>query len=177
MFILKAPFSCDVELDTSGKIIHSSIDGWFTPRLTSIENSFAIDFDVNYLLFSKDRLDFTFTPPYLHNPKAALHGFPVPARFDVSSWFRPLAFCYQLWPGVKQLVIEEGEPLGYLKFETERKVVLKQYLVTEEIKNISDACSQFKMIKQFEPLEKLYDRFTRTKLNKVLIEQIEKNLI
>ena len=177
LFYIKAPFSVNLSINEDGSINNSNYSTWFQQRNTSIENGKSLDFDFSYMLFCEEELNVSITPPYLHQTSQPEYGFICSVKWDISSWFRPHNLIYQLWPNKNNLYFERDEPLAYLKFETERPVIFKEYKLTPEILNIASACLKHKYIIGLEPMEKLYKKFTQTSMKKRLILEIKKNLI
>jgi hypothetical protein len=176
-FVVKAPFAAHITLDDTGKINQSHYSQAFGERLSSIEDAFSVDFNLEYTFFCEEPLTMLLTPPYLHQINQSKYGFVCSAGFDISSWFRPVVFIYQLWPGVKEVGFEDGEALAYITFQTDRKVILKQYKPTNTIRKIAEACVMYKGVKAFQPLYSLYARFHRVGLHKRLLEEIKSNLL
>ena len=129
------------------------------------------------MFFSEEPLDLTITPPYMHKTKQAQQGFISAVSFDISSWFRPYVLIYQLWEGVDTITIEEDEPIAYLKFNTEKKVVFKPFKLTLELESQTNACLDHKHTKPHQSMEELYDRFHRTGMHKRVLKEIKENVI
>jgi hypothetical protein len=177
MFYLNAPFDIDIEVNNVGQILPSKRAGWFIERGQTMDDSFNLDLDYEIHLFSEEPVEVTVTPPYLHQSSIPQYGFISSVKWDISAWFRPLVVIFQLWPGVRELRIKEGEPLVYLTFNTERPIVFKQFRQTSTIKHISSACLQHKFLFAFLPLKKMYDKFVRQGLRDDLLKEIKNNII
>ena len=101
----------------------------------------------------------------------------VPGTYDISKWFRPVEFAFQLWPGVNEFKSVENEPLMYMKFNTEEKIKLHQFKLTDEINGYAKGCMAMKKFSKIKALNSLYDVFLGNKYNKELLELIKKNVI
>jgi hypothetical protein len=177
MFFLNSPFDIDIELDNEGQIIPSKRSEWFNERGQTMDDAFNLDFDYEIHLFSEDPVEITLTPPYLHQSSIPKYGFVSAVKWDISSWFRPVVLIFQLWPGVRELRIKQGEPLMYISFNTERQIVFKQFRQTPTVRQISTACLEHKFLFQFLPLKKMYDKFFRQGLRDDLLKEIKNNII
>jgi hypothetical protein len=177
LYYIKAPFDVDVSFTEDGSMIYGDHYGWFKERVSSIDNALSADFDFSYMLFSEEKLDVSITPPYLHQTSQPEYGFICAVKWDISSWFRPHILIYQLWKNKKRIHFKKDEALAYLKFETSRPIVFKEYKITEEILSILDSCLKHKFIVPFQQMESLYRRFTQTSIKKRLIAEIKKNVI
>jgi hypothetical protein len=178
LFYVKAPFDVNIEFDNSGKMKSGqTYSGWFKNRVTSLEGGVAADFDFNYMFFCEESLNVSITPPYLHQTSQPEYGFVSSVKWDIGSWFRPFIIIYQLWENKRSLYFKQDEPIAYLKFETDRDIVFKEYRINETILNIADSCLNHKFILPFESLDRLYSRFTQTSLKKRLLHEIKSNLV
>jgi hypothetical protein len=177
LYYIKAPFDVDIYFNEDGSVIHGDYSVWFKQRHGSIDNALSADFDFSYMLFSEEKLDVSITPPYLHQTSQPEYGFICAVKWDISSWFRPHVLIYQLWQNKKNIHFKKDEALAYLKFETSRPIVFKEYKITQEILNITYACLNHKNIVPFQPMEDLYRRFSQTSIKKRLIAEIKKNVI
>ena len=177
-FILKSPIHAKVMLNDNGEIIEDDqTSQFFNERVSSIENSFSVDFDMGMIFFSKESVNITITHPYMHKASFLNDGYVVSGKYDVSKWFRPIPVIYQLWNGNKSLHIEKDSALMYLFFETEKRVKLTQFDITENIIKYAQACMRHKIVRPFEPLSKLYQKFEETGLRRLVLKEIEKQVI
>jgi len=178
LFYIKAPFDVNVDFDDSGKIKDGQMYfRWFKNRVTSIEDAVSADFLINYMFFCEEPLNVSITPPYLHQTSQPEYGFVASVKWDIGSWFRPFIIIYQLWENKKSIYFKQDDPIAYLKFETDRDIIFKEYRVNETILNIAGSCLQHKVVLPLEPLTKLYERFTQTSLKKRLLHEIKNNLV
>ena len=177
LYYIKAPFDVDVSFNEDGSLVAGGYSSWFKERNSSIDNALSADFDFSYMLFSEEKLDVSITPPYLHQTSQPEYGFICAVKWDISSWFRPHILIYQLWQNKKRIHFKKDEALAYLKFETSRPIIFKEYKITEEILNILNSCLSHKFIVPFQPMEDLYRRFNQTSMKKRLVAEIKKNVI
>jgi hypothetical protein len=177
-FVILAPFDVTLFLDSNGVISDGTTHPyWFEERISSIQNSFSVDFDMPFIFFSEKSVDVKITPAYMHNLSYANTGFVVPGQFDISNWFRPMPIIFQLWEGKKVLSFSKGEPLAYISFDTDKEINLKQFNLTNDIYNQTIACTEHKLFSRFQTMEQLYNKFNRTGLKKIVLDSIKNNLI
>lgn len=180
LFYVTAPLDTTLELDDDGNILSVTPDShrvFFGERISSIEGAFSVDFFKSYFLFCEESLNVQITPPYMHENNQTSSAFISSVKFDIAKWFRPFVFIYQFWPNKKTLEFKAGEPIAYLHFNTDKEVIFKQFKLTEEILSVSHACLEHKKMAPFEPMDKLYERFTSTNMYKRLLTEIKNNLI
>jgi hypothetical protein len=177
MYYIKAPFETHVTFYEDLDSRQGHYADWFQHRYSSIDGAMSADFRYSYMLFCEESLEVSLTPPYLHKTSQPEYGFVCSVKWDISSWFRPHILIYQLWEGKNQIYFKKDEPLAYLTFNTDRPIIFKEYKLTQEILNISSACLEHKRIIPFEPMKRLYEKFTKTSIKKRLSNEIKKNLI
>ncbi len=178
IFILKSPISAKVKVNENGEILHDQeTSQLFNERISSLENSFSVDFDMGIIFFSKESVNITITNPYMHKTSFLNEGYIVSGKYDISKWFRPIPIIYQLWEGNSEIHIEKNSPLAYLSFETEKKIKFTQFLITDKLINYAQSCMNHKVIMPFEPLLRLYQKFEQSGLSRMVIKEIENHII
>lgn len=177
MFYLNAPFDIDISLTDEGEILPSKRSDWFKERGQTMDNAFNVDFDYEIHIFCEESVEVSVTPPYLHQSSIPKYGFVSSAKWDISSWFRPVVILFQLWPNVKKLHIKQGEPLLYMSFNTDRPIIFKQFRQTRTVTDIASACLNHKGMFAFLPLKVMYDKFIRQGLRDDLLKEIKNNII
>lgn len=178
IFVVKAPFSAQVNLDEYGYVIPTTqYSKWFTERDSSTEAAFSIDFNLGYLLFCEEPLDVIVTPAYLHKSSLTDSGFVCAGRFDISSWFRVIGTVIQLWENKRNVKFSQGEALYYLQFDTKKEVIFQEFNLTKDILDYASACTSFKTILPFQPLDLLYKRFRGGNLRSRILRSIKENLV
>lgn len=178
IFVIKAPFDAIVSIDETGAVVkNKEYSSWFVDRSGSIQDGFAVDFDMSFYLFCEENLEVSITPPYMHKTNQPEYGFLSAVKWDISSWFRAFVLIYQLWPGKNTIYFKKDEPIGYLNFHTDREIIFKEYRLTKEIIDIANGCAYFKFTVGNETMSKMYERFTKTSMKKRLTKAIKENII
>ena len=67
--------------------------------------------------------------------------------------------------------------MAYFTFLTDDKVELKRFNLSEDLRKISETCSTVSDWWKNVPLLKRYDRFLKTKTNKLVMKEIKKQLL
>jgi hypothetical protein len=178
-YILKAPFDAEVYLDNTGAIIRSlgKNNYFFGNRMPSFENYKCVDFKLSLVLFSEEDLDISLLPPFFHKGQQPEYGFLSFGKFNIASWFRPVPVIFHLWEGSDRLYFNEGDPIGYINFHTNRRIQFEQFQMTPNIQSIVDATLKFKYLSMFEPLSKLYERFRGSGMRDRTLKEIKENII
>lgn len=154
---------------------HSSV--LFQVKSPSVKNSFTVNYSCNWIFFADKPLTVTTSAPFMHRTVHSQYGYYVPGTFDISKWFRPVEFAFQMWDNVNEFRSVEGEPLIYVKFNTEEKINLKRFNITDEINTYAKGCMAMKKFSKIKALNSLYEVFLGNKADKHLINEIKKNLV
>ena len=129
--------------------------------------------------FCEEPLMMELTPPYFSEAPHTKDGVVVSAKFDVGRWFRPVTAEFQIWNTENdKFTISKNEPLFYVKFNTDRKVVLKRFTMTPELHKVGSAVLKTRnLFGTFRPLEERYKDFERSRTNKLILKIIKENLL
>ena len=175
-FILPATEDIHVLLP-HGKLVQSRDSVKFHTRLPVFEDRPAIDYNPQWLFFSEDDINIQLTPPYFHKTTASDYATVLSGEFNISKWFRPVNATFSLWDGAKELKISADDPLAYITFNTENKVILQEFVQTEKIKRLVLECVTLKEKFPNLPLAENYNRFILSRKHKEVIEEIKLNLV
>jgi hypothetical protein len=186
MYSLITPISSEYEYQHSpnpaekGTLTHRSknfINGMVV-RPPTVNGAPLVRLSMVWLMFAEEPLLMEFLPPFLHKTESSKYGAIIPGQYDIGQWFRGINPEFQLWDGETTLKVEEGEPLAYVRFITDRPVELVRFTMTQQLRDLADSCSgspsTFGVLK---PLKDRYRRFMGTKSNNVALKYIKENLI
>ena len=176
-FVIKSPMSSDVRISSDGnQYFTDDTKGiWFVQE-DVLDNRIRIDLDFGYIFFAEESVEMSMYPPYLHKTKFMNTATVASGKFNISKWFRALSPSFILWENESTVSIEKDEPLAYLNFETNKKVILKQFELTKEIKSIMDQSLFYRDMFPFTTLNELYNKFTKSNRHKVLLKLIKENI-
>ena len=176
-FVIKSPMSSNVKISSyNNKYSVDDPSGIWLPKEDVLDNRIRIDLDFGYVFFAEESVDMAMYPPYLHKTKFMNTASVAAGKFNIAKWFRPISPSFILWENEKTVSIEKDEPLAYLDFETDKKVVLKQFELTKEIDSIMHQNIFYRDLFPFTPLNELYNRFIKSNRHKVLLKLIKQNL-
>jgi hypothetical protein len=137
-----------------------------------------VTLNLYYSFFASEPLTGVFTPPMMHEPRYTKYGTCIPGEFDVGQWFRPYPLEIQMWKNKGEFHLEEGEPIFYLEFKTDKKINLKRYKMNGAINSYLVECSTTTNTWGMGvPLSKRYERFKRTNMRELILKEIKQNLL
>lgn len=157
------------KLDTS---IYSEV-----VRPASIINNITFDYHFFHYFFCEEDIDVFKMAPFFHNAPHLQYGAVIPATWNAGSWVRSIRNEFNLWQNINEMVIEEGEPISYYIFNTDKKVILKRFYPTERFLTLAMYCSYSTNWEPNVPLLKRYQRFKNSKIDKIILKEIKNNLI
>lgn len=90
-----------------------------------------------YHFIADEPVYMTQLPAFNHFRKAALPGLMIGGRLPIHIWVRPMMWAFEWWDTAQDLILRRGEPLFYLRFETEdpsRAIRLVEAELTPELR-------------------------------------------
>jgi len=133
---------------------------------------------MGWLFFAEEPVEAFFTPPYFHEPKYTKYGSVIPGQFDIGQWFRPYQAEVLMWKNEGSFILEEGEPLFYIEFKTDKKINLKRFNHTPEVQKYSQACIDSTPMFGFgQTMLARYNRFRNIGMREKVLTAIKNNLI
>lgn len=180
VYYINSPLDFYYELDEFGTISHDQPYYFYinSVRKAQYDNRFTVNLSLQYIFFSEENVTLEILPPYLHKTELQNHGVISTGEFNISRWFRPINFEFLLWENEKNLRIKENEPMVYLKFHSDSKIILKEFKCTDTIFSQAHACAQHHHIyKPKQTLESRYKKFDQSNLKKVILKEIKNNII
>ena len=146
------------------------------PHAPSLTNQLLVCYNLQHIFFAEEPVLMRLTSPWFHKSPHMQYGSLIPGNYDIGRWFRPINFEYNLWDGGTKLEIEAGEPLAYIEFGTDRKIVLKRFEATEKLHTIGGEIIHARS-KRWKTLASRYELFDRSPMRKIILKEITENLL
>ena len=137
----------------------------------------TILFDHRMLFFAESPVTLATYPAFMHRTEVQTKLIYVPAAYDAAKWLRPIQGTYEVPESEKTVKIREGDPLYYVKFETQEKVRLRRFQLTPEIQGVAHGCVHYKLFRPRSSLERVYEAFGEAKLENRVLKLIKENLL
>jgi hypothetical protein len=178
-FVLKNPIESKYSINSENEISSRAKNSLAVSVIhqPTLKGSFLFQFALGLYFFSEEDLTMTLSAPFFSQADHMRYGAVVPGSINIGSWFRNINFEFNLWEGVKEFSIKENEPMAYVRFETEKNVVLKRFKMNKNLTNIGKTCSTSSTWEKGVPLSKRYARFKNSKTNKYVLQEIQRQLI
>lgn len=170
-YLIKAPI--DLTFKISGSHINCQnlypqdyLEKIFTNRYQPENLYSTVSLSWYYMFYSDKSVMIEVIPPVWHKNKLQNNINVIGATFDISKWYRPLEFAFEIIDDTQPIVIKRGDPLYYVKFNTLDKVKLDRQESTKKIEELIIMCTQLKdyipnnsMRKNYSLMHKLIDKF------------------
>lgn len=156
-------------------------DSWLEAKLqrnSIVQGTKQVSISMNWVFFSEESLEMELTPPYFSDSKSMRSGSIAPGVFNIAKWFRAISIEYTLWPGRNTIDMPKDDPLFYVKFRTDKKVVMKRFTMSKELEKIYRSTMEApRFLGRFRPIESRYAHFFKTKTHLLVLKYIKENLL
>jgi len=142
----------------------------------SLKNNLLISYGLQYVFFAEKDLDMMLTSPYFHQANYLSSCSLIPGKFNINKWFRVINLEFNLWQS-NELNIQKLDPLAYVNFLTDEKIVLKRFEMNKKLHSYCNSAGSSSTWESFVPLIERYKRFTSTRTNDLVLKEIKKNLL
>lgn len=178
-FLIKNPIRTHVSVDDNGdfNILSKNYINLESTRQPTIENNILFKYQHSFYFFSEEDITLKLSSPFFNNSPHMKYGAVVPGEVNIGSWFRSINFEFNLWENNNEMLIEEEEPIAYISFDTDKKIDLVRFKMTNGLYKIANTNSISPNWESKVPLSKRYSRFKKTKTNKIVLNEIKKNLV
>jgi hypothetical protein len=148
------------------------------PRDQTLTLGPSINFSYMLHMFAEEPLEIQLTSPYLQKVEYLKSGYLTSGQFDIGQWFRTLNTEIQMYGNEGEIHFKKGEPVFYVKFLTNKKIVLKRFELTPELDTYSRKCINAKHVLGYRmPLSESYGIFNRSRTREIVLKNIKENLI
>jgi hypothetical protein len=144
----------------------------------TLKNQKLIDLSIDTIFFTEEKdLEMSITSPFFSHTPHLQYGSLVPGRFNINKWFRNVNLEFNLWESTKVFKIGHLEPLVYFNFHTTKTVELKQFVLSDRARKIMTANFELTSMEKLKSLAWRYARFEKANMQKVIMNEISKNLL
>jgi hypothetical protein len=112
--------------------------------------------------------------PYLEDNEISKRCMMPEGSYDIGKWFRNVDSVFYLKKDYEEFLIKKNDVFSYIKFETDDKINLKQFLWTPELERHRLYCSSLNNNRYLKTMKNYYSNF---KNKKFIIKEIKSSLI
>jgi hypothetical protein len=177
-FLLKNPITSKFDITDTYELKSKSKNfiSSYT-REPTLEGCTLFKYGLTWIFFTEDDIEMTMTSPYFEKVSHLQYGNLVPGKVNISKWFRNINLEYNLHKGVNEFCVEKDETLAYLNFNTDKQVKLVRFEMTEKLYKIMHSVGTSSDWESWIPLVSRYKRFMETQTNKIVLNEIKRNLV
>jgi hypothetical protein len=147
-------------------------------RQSSFDNHINISYNLGWLMFADEPLEVRFVAPYFPATSPADGVILSAGNMNIGKWYRDYRIDYHVPLGVEKLIIKDNQPLAYVEFKTDKKIILKRYQVTPTLRNIATELASTGFRYGFlKSLEHRYQKAKEALVPQQVLTEIKKNLI
>jgi hypothetical protein len=182
--VIKSPVSVDLEYNDDGQLKVYRQDPEFGAIFFGDPQgkNGVHQLGFGYIFFADKPLMATNLPPYYHNNGYTEAVNPLCGSYDIGRWFRPgVRPLFQKKPDATRISINEGDPLMYVKFNTDEKINLVEF-DAHELDQLGfhspiNACITLKNQLPPTPLHKAYEYFDNARMRQKVLKIIKRNTV
>jgi hypothetical protein len=147
-------------------------------RNSSLEGYSNLNYNLGWVFFSEEPLIAQFTAPYMPTTSPSVGAIQACGEFDIGKWFRPYILDYHIPLSNTSFKIDIGQDLAYVKFCTDKKVILKRFTINKKLENYSQEMSgSSARYDRYVSLQHWYSMAKKSKMTDIVLKEIKNNLI
>ena len=176
IYVIRSTYDYEIDVDCENDRISSKMydQAFFNDNIVVRDTKSGLFSYLNpsITFFSEKKLEMELLPPFFHNLPWKEHSI-LPGRFNVGQHFRPLECPVHLFHS-DTIKINNKDPLYYVRFFTDEKIVFKRFFVTTKLFKITNNLMKKRTFtKKIIPLQWYYDNTYK----KTILKEIQNNLL
>lgn len=177
----EAECSYKYSVENNQRTINNLSDRYITAQIfrePMLNTGPTLLFSLAYNFFADEPLMMSVTPPMFHKPRYMNYGSMIPGEFDIGRWFRPVNFEVQTWSNNGEFHLENGEPIMYIEFKTDRPILLHRFNLNMKLSKYQKIQDQaLSIYGPFQPLVEKYQKFMQSGFREKVLTEIKNNLV
>ena len=142
-------------------------------RPSNLNGYYPLTYNMNWLFFSDEPLMMKFTAPYYPAISPIRGSVMAAGEYDIGRWFRNATLDYHVPYGQYHFEIRKGDPLAFVEFDTDKKIVFKRF----EPKYHHESVLSIGRYGKNKSLEERYQMAEDADFPKMVLHEIKKNVI
>jgi hypothetical protein len=150
----------------------------YKQRPSSLTGYSNLQYNLSYVFVSEESLHMDFLPPYLPPKTPSPNAILASGGWDIGKWFRPTNFDYHVPLDNDLFTVSSEDELAYVRFFTEKKVVLKRFVFTRQLQNLSiEMASASIRYNEKQSILKRYAMAKNSKIMDLVLTEVKTNLV
>lgn len=148
------------------------------PRTRESEDYYNYVYGISWFLFADQPVDLRFSSPYLPPSSPIKNAAVVPGQYNIGLWYRPINLELIAPKNSDVFAINQGDPLAYFEFMTDKKIIFKEYQLTELLLEMSQAGPETTAFTdKIKNLPYRYSLTKKSKFDEKVLFEIKNNVI
>jgi len=154
VYVIKSPiditFNITQDISADSKYIQIKeynqefFDNYIFVRDAKHNSKTLITYNIQYLFYSDEEVDIEVLNAFEHKSDFINNVSVVQGKFDISKWIRPVECAFTVHDDNKEMKIKRGDPLYYVRFNTNKNIKLNKVEYTKEVEDIVESLLQVK---------------------------------
>jgi hypothetical protein len=150
----------------------------FRNRTSSFSGYSNLLYNLSWVFVAEEPLLMEFLPPYLPPVSPSPNAILGTGEFDIGQWFRPTSLDYHVPLENSYFQVNTGDELAYIRFRTDRKVVLQRFAMNQRLLNLSNEMSTVSgRYNERKSLEQRYKMAKNSRIMDLVIKEVTLNLV
>jgi hypothetical protein len=179
----------DIPLETVEAMVDAGLVGQSIPidgasvdfRLTrapEYKDYYNYTYNLAWQIFADEPLEMRATSPWFPPSSPLEKASLLPGQFDIGRWYRPIYLEYITPKDSTHFSLKAGDPLAYLEFMTDKKIIFKRYIPNDRLIQLSQEFTfSPKRFGFFKKLSEHYAMAKKAKMPEIVLAEIKKNLV
>jgi hypothetical protein len=147
-------------------------------RRSSLKGYSNLLYNLSWIFASEEPLHMEFMSPFIPPFSPSPNAILATGGWDIGKWFRPTSLDYHIPLSNTSFEVNTGDELAYVKFVTDKKVVLKRFIYTTTIKSLSEEMTSASIrYNHKKSLLQRYEMAKNSNIMKVVLKEIKANLV
>lgn len=147
-------------------------------RESNLNGYYPITYNMNWVFFASEPVKMKFTAPYYPAVSPVRGAVMATGEYDIGRWYRNATLDYHIPFGEYHFEIRKGDPLAFVEFETDKKIVFKRYEMNDTLlKYHYESVLSMERYGYNKPLEERYEMAEAAELPKMILSEIKKQAI
>jgi hypothetical protein len=150
----------------------------YKQRPSSLTGYSNLVYNLSYVFVSEESLHMDFLPPYLPPKTPSPNAILASGGWDIGKWFRPINLDYHVPLDNDLFTVSLEDELAYVRFFTEKKVVLKRFVFSKRLQHLSTEMAASSI--RYNTKQSILKRYAMAKNSKIMdlvLSEVKDNLV
>jgi len=147
-------------------------------RATSLNGYKNLEYNMGWAFFADEPLLAKFTAPYMPTHSPTPGAILASGEFDIGQWLRPWHLDYFVPNQAGGMEFNVDDPLFYIEFKTDKKIMFKRFNRSPIIDNIMiESVQSPSRYGSRKTLSQRYSMAKKAKMQNIILNEIKNNLV